>query len=324
MKLATFSARDEPSRVGLVDPEAGRVRDLYALAKTTKGVDATIFTSMVALIESGDAGLAQSAELSEIVKRGNVDGLALSQVALHAPLPVPSQIRDCSVFEEHIRDAPVGMSRLKTSLGIGTADIARAEVPAIYRSQPIYYISNRFGVTGPDTQVAWPRYSAVMDFELEVAVVIGRRCKDVAVERAADQIFGFTILNDFSARDQQAKEMMGGLGPTKGKSFDCGNAMGPWIVTRDEIDLPIDLAAEVRVNGETWAKTRTVGMLHGISEMISFISADETLHPGEVIGTGTVGGCCGLEMGQFLTDGDTVELIVERIGTLRNTVKRQV
>ncbi|MBR1172762.1 fumarylacetoacetate hydrolase family protein [Bradyrhizobium sp. KB893862 SZCCT0404] len=323
MKLATFSVGHEQACVGLVDPEAGRIRDLLALAKSTAGVDETSFRSMIALIESGDAGLDQLGRLAKIVEGGNVDGLALSQVKLHAPLPVPPQIRDCSVFEQHIRDAPVGMSRVRASLGIGT-EIASSEVPAIYRSQPLYYISNRFGVTGPDMPIEWPRYSEVMDFELEVAVVIGRRCKNVSVERAPEQIFGFTILNDFSARDQQAKEMAGGLGPTKGKSFDCGNAMGPWIVTRDEISLPLDLGAEVRVNGQTWAKTRTKGMLHGISEIISFISTDETLHPGEVIGSGTVGGCCGLEMGRFLQDGDVVELDVERIGILRNAIKRQV
>lgn len=323
MKLATFSVGHEQACVGLVDSEAGRIRDLLALAKSTAGVDETSFRSMIALIESGDAGLEQLSRLAKIVEGGNVDGLALSQVKLHAPLPVPPQIRDCSVFEQHIRDAPVGMSRVRASLGIGT-EIASSEVPAIYRSQPLYYISNRFGVTGPDMPIEWPRYSEVMDFELEVAVVIGRRCKNVSVERAPEQIFGFTILNDFSARDQQAKEMAGGLGPTKGKSFDCGNAMGPWIVTRDEISLPLDLGAEVRVNGQTWAKTRTKGMLHGISEIISFISTDETLHPGEVIGSGTVGGCCGLEMGRFLQDGDVVELDVERIGILRNAIKRQV
>ena len=173
MKLATFSVQNERPRVGLVDPEARLIHDLLAVAKSTEGIEPASFASMIALIESGEAGLEHLNRLAEIVKRGNIDGFALSQVVLHAPLPIPSQIRDCSAFEQHVRDAPVGMSRLKTSLGIGD-EISHPEVPAIYRSQPIYYISNRFGVTGPDMPIEWPRYSKVMDIAVEVAVVIGR------------------------------------------------------------------------------------------------------------------------------------------------------
>ena len=151
-------------------------------------------------------------------------------------------------------------------------------------------------------------------------MVIGRGGKDIAPAGAAGHIFGYTLFNDFSARDQQAAEMAGGLGPTKGKSFDTGNAMGPWIVTADEIGIALDLPARVRVNGDVWAEGRTTGMLHGIPQVLSFISSSETLHPGEVIALGTVGGCCGLEIGRFLQPGDVVELEAGPLGTLRNTV----
>jgi 2-keto-4-pentenoate hydratase/2-oxohepta-3-ene-1,7-dioic acid hydratase in catechol pathway len=245
----------------------------------------------------------------------------LDRVRLLAPLPVPPQLRDCSVFAQHVGNAPLGMQRLKAVLaGEGTPALPAAAVPDVYRAQPVWYITNRFSVVGNDAVVHWPSYSRVMDFELEVAVVIGRGGSDIAPGDARGHIFGYTIMNDFSARDQQRREMEGGLGPTKGKSFDTGNAIGPWIVTADEIADPYNLAVAVRVDGEEWARTTTTGMLHDLEHIIAFVSANETLHPGEIIASGTIGGCCGLEMGRFLADGSTIELDVEGIGVLRNKV----
>jgi 2-keto-4-pentenoate hydratase/2-oxohepta-3-ene-1,7-dioic acid hydratase in catechol pathway len=247
--------------------------------------------------------------------------LDLASVRLLAPLPVPPQLRDCSVFAQHVSHAPLGMQRLRAALEDRTAGaLPEAAVPDIYRAQPIWYISNRFSVVGHDAVVRWPGYSRVMDFELEVAVVIGRGGADISEAEAAGHIFGYTIMNDFSARDQQRREMEAGLGPTKGKSFDTGNALGPWIVTADEIPDPYALDVAVRVNGEEWAHTTTAGMLHSFAQIIAFISRNETLHPGEIIAGGTVGGCCGLELGRFLSDGATVELEVSGIGVLRNRV----
>jgi 2-keto-4-pentenoate hydratase/2-oxohepta-3-ene-1,7-dioic acid hydratase in catechol pathway len=200
---------------------------------------------------------------------------------------------------------------------------AEPDVPPVYRQLPVYYITNRFSVVGPDTTVTWPRYSELMDFELEFGVYIGKPAKNVTAANAKDYIFGYTIFNDFSARDQQVIEMQGRLGPTKGKSFDMGNSMGPWIVTPDELGDPEKMNVEVRVNGETWAKNTTADMLHTFEKMIEHISKDETLYPGEFIGSGTVGNCCGLEQDRFLKDGDTIELHVDKIGVLRNKVVRQ-
>ena len=193
----------------------------------------------------------------------------------------------------------------------------------VYRQMPIYYITNRMIVSGPGATVTWPRYSKVMDYELEYGVVIGRTGANVSEAKARDHIFGYTIFNDFSARDQQGMEMPGWLGPAKGKSFDGGNVLGPWIVTKDEIPDPYSLKAEVRVNGETRCSSTTEGMLFSFEQILAHMSRDETVFAGEFVGSGTIGNGCGLETGRFLEDGDVVELEFEKIGVLRNKVVRQ-
>ncbi len=135
-------------------------------------------------------------------------------------------------------------------------------------------------------------------------------------------IFGYTIFNDFSARDAQEIEMTCPFGPAKGKDFDRGSAMGPWIVTRDEVPDPAALTMIARVNGEEWSRGNSRTMVHGVEAMIAHVSRDETLHPGEIFGSGTVGGGCGLELDRWLSPGDVVELEVEGIGVLRNRVVR--
>jgi 2-keto-4-pentenoate hydratase/2-oxohepta-3-ene-1,7-dioic acid hydratase in catechol pathway len=197
------------------------------------------------------------------------------------------------------------------------------EMAAIYRKIPIYYITNRFMVCGPGATVAWPRYSQIMDYELEIGLVTRRTRANIPSEEARDHIFGYTIFNDFSARDRQRQEMQGRLGPAKGKSFDNSNAMGPWIVTPDELGDPQTLQVEVRVNGETRARGDTANMLFPFEEILAYASQDETIRAGEFFGSGTVGNCCGIEIGRFLESGDIIELVVDRIGALRNTVVRQ-
>lgn len=202
-------------------------------------------------------------------------------------------------------------------------DIAPGEASSIYREQPIYYLTNRFSVAGHEDVVYWPNYSAFMDFELEFAAIIGKGGKNIPRHRASEHVFGYTIYNDFSARDAQLKEMAGMLGPAKGKSFDRGNVFGPWIVTSDEIEDARALKMEARVNGEIWASGDSSAMLHSFEDMIAYVSKDETLYPGEIFGSGTMGGGSGLELNRYLSDGDVVELDVGGIGILRNTVRTQ-
>lgn len=312
MKLATFDA-GKGARLGALTAAGDELVDLTATGHAALG-------SMQALIEAGEAGLSTA--------RAGLEAAAvtapLAGVRLLAPLPCPPQIRDASTAPRHIANAPVGMRRLAAVLS-GKADPGPAEghVPEIYKAQPIFYITNRFSVAGHGDRITWPAYSDYMDYELEVAVIIGKGGRDIAAGDAMDHVFGFTIFNDFSARDTQLREMQGMLGPAKGKSFDAGNVFGPWIVTADEIADYRKLRCVAKINGETVTDSRLGDMLHSFEEMIAFISNAETLHPGEIIGGGTVNDGCGLERFEFLADGDEVELTVEGIGTLSNIVERR-
>ena len=195
--------------------------------------------------------------------------------------------------------------------------------PEVWYKQPIYYKTNRMSIVGHETDVEWPAYSQYMDYELELACVIGKTGKDIAPEAASLHIFGFTIFNDFSARDAQVAEMAAQLGPAKGKDFDTGNVLGPWIVTADEIGNPYDLRMDARVNGERWGGGNSGSMHHKWPAILAHISQSETLYAGEIIGSGTVGTGCGLELGRQLKEGDVVELEIEKIGVLRNRVIRR-
>jgi len=281
--------------------------------------------SMLALIEGGPEALARA---EREVARG---GPALDPTAVRwlAPLPVPAQMRDSMGFEEHAVNSYEASLRMRAA---GAADPERAlaelrkqtpnAILEAMRRQPIYYKCNRFAVVGPDTDVVWPSYSQLMDFELEMACVIGRRGRDIPRANADDYVFGYSIFNDLSARDAQLLEMSGMLGPCKGKDFDGANVLGPVIVTRDEIGDPYDLRMQARVNGETLCDGSSRTMNIRFPAMIEHISRGETLHPGEIIGSGTVGRGCGLEHGRFLAHGDVVELEIEKIGVLRTRVLR--
>jgi 2-keto-4-pentenoate hydratase/2-oxohepta-3-ene-1,7-dioic acid hydratase in catechol pathway len=279
------------------------------------------FPSMLALIDGGDAAL-------EVAKKAANTGArrSLSELKLLSPVPEPRQIRDFNNFEQHMRDAPAGMARLKARIaGQPEPDPAtlRGPVAEVNFTQPIFYISNRFSVVGHDAEIEWPEYSQWMDYEGEFGVFIGKKGKNIPKERAHEHIFGYAVFNDFSARDKQAREMEGRMGPTKGKSFDTGNAIGPWIVTRDEIPDARALNIVVRINGDVVGRNSTAGMIHGWDDIIAYLTRSETLYPGEFLGSGTVGGCCALESGHWLKPGDVVEVEFDRIGMLRNRVVKK-
>jgi 2-keto-4-pentenoate hydratase/2-oxohepta-3-ene-1,7-dioic acid hydratase in catechol pathway len=300
-----------------------------AAAAARAGINAAPFQSMLALIDADDAGLEGARRLAD--GRG-ADGdlwLDLAGVELLAPLPEPRQMRDAMSFALHIRQSGRGARAVQAMRAKGPEAFVSVmqepleDLPAVYRELPIYYITNRLTVVGTGVTVQWPRYSQVMDYELEVAVVTRRTRANIPKGEADEHIFGYTIFNDFSARDRQAIEMHGRLGPAKGKSFDGSNVLGPWIVTPDELGDPQTLAVEVRVNGETRARGDTSEMLFSFEEILAYASQDETIRAGEVFGSGTIGNCSGLEIGRFLESGDMVEFLVDRIGALRNTVLRQ-
>ena len=315
MKLLTFEMHAGP-RLGALLP--GGVLDL-----TTYG-DAA-FASMQALIEGGSEAMVR-AQKAIASPKGLISP---EEITWLSPLPVPAQMRDCLGFEMHVKNAYTAGARLATrnapdpeAAFQALVDSGRTAPPEIWYRQPIYYKANRFAFAGHEADIVWPSYSTIMDFELEFACVIGRAGRDIARESANDHIFGYTIFNDFTARDAQSVEMGGLLGPAKGKDFDDSNILGPVIVTADEIPDPYNLKMVARVNGETWCEGSSSTMHWQFPDMIAHVSKGETLHVGEVIGSGTVGWGCGMEHMRFLGDGDVVELEVEGIGILRNRVLR--
>ena len=194
--------------------------------------------------------------------------------------------------------------------------------PKIWYERPSFYKPSRFAVCGTGQEVAWPDYSKTIDYELEFACVIGTPGHDIPKEKARAHIFGYTIFNDLSARDEQSLEMLSNLGPGKGKDFDNSNPVGPCIATADEIPDPYALEMIVRVNGEERGRGNTREMHWKYEDCIAFVSRGETIHPGELFCSGTVGNGSGLETGRYVEPGEVVELEVEKIGVLRNRIVR--
>ena len=221
------------------------------------------------------------------------DEYVLEDVQLLAPMPRPPSVRDAYAFEEHIRNA----ARVT----------GRPGVPDEWYELPVFYFSNPAAIFGPDDEIPFPAGSEELDYELEVAAVIG----------ADGAIGGFTIMNDWSARDLQRREMKVGLGPAKGKDF--ATSLGPVVVTPDELgNLRLEMVA--RVNGEERSRGNMGDMYHSWEAIIERAATNTQLVPGDVIGSGTVGTGCILEHGdgRWLQPGDVVELEVEGIGVLRN------
>jgi 2-keto-4-pentenoate hydratase/2-oxohepta-3-ene-1,7-dioic acid hydratase in catechol pathway len=255
-------------------------------------VDAGFDGDMIAFIEAGAPG-------------GRA-GERVEGARLLAPLR-PRTLRDFLAFEGHLLNAYRNLGR---------------DIPPEWYEIPAYYKGMPDTVIGPDTEVPWPAYSDQLDHELELAAVIGKTVRDVAPEDAADAIFGYTIWNDLSARDVQRREGAVGMGPGKAKDWDGSNVLGPCIVTADEFDAT-DKRMRVRVNGEQWGEDTTAHMHHTFAAMIAYASRSQTLRPGEVLGSGTAAGGSGLELDRWLKAGDVVELEIEGIGVLRNTIGRK-
>jgi 2-keto-4-pentenoate hydratase/2-oxohepta-3-ene-1,7-dioic acid hydratase in catechol pathway len=313
MKLVTFETKGGDSHIGALSAQGDGIVDF------TASDGAPAFRDMLSLIDGGEAALDRARKLAEGGK-GAVVVPAAGQKLL-APVPEPRQMRDFLCFEQHLRQARAN----RYLFGIGTArlDPASIDIPKVWYEQPVYYKCNRFSVIGTGQDVLWPRYTKMLDYELEFGVFTSKRGKNIPREKARDYIFGYCIFNDMSARDAQIREMQGQLGPAKGKDFDTGNVMGPWLVTADEIADPKNLTMVARVNGEEWSRGNSRNMHHAFEDILAHASRDETLMPGEFFGSGTVGNGCGLEHGRFLKPNDVIELEVEGLGTLTNRVVAQ-
>lgn len=305
MRLATILHCDQAKVVAVIDDAT--LLDLQAEAQISEQND-EIFSEMLSLIDAGATGLALARKL--LSSRTGNTSIPISDVSFLPPI-MPVQYRDCLVFEEHLSNCFKVM---------GASMPVPPTIPQVWYEQPIYYKGNRMSFIGHGADVQWPKYAEFLDIELELAIVVGKQGKDITLEEAPNHIFGYTILNDVSARDAQMREMPGQLGPCKGKDFDTGNILGPYILTADEITHPIAVNMEARVNGERWGGGNSRQMQHTFADILAHISSSETIYPGEVIGSGTVGTGCGLETGKRLQDGDMFELEIDNIGILANRI----
>lgn len=289
-----------PARLGAVAPGSGRVLDTGVWARSR---DAETPTDLVDLVESSAA---TQERVTELVRSAPEDGpgwIRLEEVRFLVPLRAPNSLRDFMAFRSHVE--------------LGSARRGRP-VPEPWDRIPVYYKGNRRSVVGPDEDVAWPSYTAKLDYECEVAAVVGRGGRDVAVGDAPDYVFGYTIMNDWSARDVQADEMACWLGPAKGKDF--ATSLGPWLVTPDEWSPEDDHPMTVTVDGETWSTGSTAGRRWSFADMLAWVSRDEDLWPTDVLGSGTFGGGCGLDLDRWLQPGAVVTLAVDGLGELTNRV----
>ena len=319
MKLVTFTRGAAP-RVGVLIDDDTRVVDLAAADNQPH------FATMLDLIEAGDRAVAQARDIAAAASDAN--SLPLAEVTLKTPVAVPPQIRDFLCFEEHLNNAFAMLRKKKAEAEPDPEEaLERFEregafaPPQIWYEQPLYYKPSRFGVIGTDEDVIWPFFSELLDYEMEFGCWLGKAGKDVTPEQAKDLIFGYSIFNDISARDTQAREMPAGFGPGKGKDFETGQVIGPCIATADEFD-PYAAEMIVRVNGEERSRGKSSDMYWKFEDCIAHTSRAETVYPGEFFASGTVGLGCGLEHDIYLAPNDVVELEVTGIGVLRNRIVR--
>ena len=305
MKLLTYDAANGPRAGVVVD---GQVLDIATLLGEQDGL-----RDIRALLELPNDRLTRLK--SALSSARATQGVSLARVRLRAPILQPPTVRDFMVYEGH------------ASAG-GTRQLS----DAWYRL-PIFYFSNPLCIFGPEDAVPYPSASEQLDYELELAAVIGREASNVAEADAFSYIAGFTIFNDWSCRDLQRDEMEARLGPAKGK--DSASSLGPWIVTTDELapfirDSRLHVRCTLKVNGVQWMENNAGIMYHSWGAMIERASRDSRLVPGDVLGGGTVtGGSIGEAIrngfpARYLEPGDVVEIEVEGIGVLRNTIAPKV
>ncbi|HXF84972.1 MAG TPA: fumarylacetoacetate hydrolase family protein [Anaerolineales bacterium] len=292
MKFATVSTLRATSQPALVIEDR-----VYTLP----------FPDMYAVMEVG---------AQEAAKRASKDSFSIDEVKFLPPLK-PHTLRDGYAFEQHVKTANKNRGR---------------DVPQEWYEFPVFYFTNPNAIFGHEDTIPYPSYTNALDYELEIAAIIGKAGMNIKPEEAEEYIFGYTIFNDWSARDVQRKEMVVGLGPAKGKDF--ASSLGPLIVTREALANRAtgrpgvyDLEMIARVNGKEFSRGNWKDMHWSFGEIIARASDSVMLYPGDVIGSGTVGTGCLLELtrfqGPWLNEGDVIELEIEEIGILRNTVGRK-
>lgn len=329
LKLATYSALSDPApapRLGIIigskifdatisysnylhDVKSEGIVESYEIA------DRLIPSNMLAFLERGDIARTESRKLIEYLSRKGSEASVgpknerLSydlerEVKFYAPLPKPSSIRDFMCFRSHMENA-------YRRLGLS--------IPEIWFEMPAYFRASPYNVVGPYDEIRWPSLTEKLDFEFEFAAYIGKQGKDIHRKNASEYIAGFSLFNDVSARDRQRLQMQVSLGPGKGKDFDTSKVLGPYLVTPDEVDFK-NVQCFVRFNGEEVSRGGASDMQFSWEELIEYISQDETIYPGEVFGSGTIGNGSSLEFDRWLKPGDVLELEASGFGKLRNKI----
>ncbi|TYS15021.1 fumarylacetoacetate hydrolase family protein [Rossellomorea vietnamensis] len=302
MKFISYQNKDGKLRLGIL-------QDKHTVVDVHEASEGALPDNILSFLENSEKNLKLLQELNPAGK-----GIySMEEVLVKAPVPLPVSIRDFYAFEEHVKTA-----RKNRGLDV---------VPEWYE-MPVFYFSNHLAVKGDGEAIQRPANCSWLDYELEIACVIGKEGRNICRDNAEEYIFGYCIMNDWSARDLQREEMKVGLGPAKGKDF--ATSIGPYIVTKDELEPyrkgdRYDLKMTAKVNGQELSSGNFKSIYYTFAEMIERASADVTLYPGEVIGSGTVGTGCILELGtdvhRWLEPGDTVELEITALGKLSNEVK---
>jgi 2-keto-4-pentenoate hydratase/2-oxohepta-3-ene-1,7-dioic acid hydratase in catechol pathway len=279
-------------------------------ARASTIAKAEVPEDMLEFLRGGEYALEAAREAVDHVKSSgdeDVDGATvrhdLTDVRLLAPLPRPNSLRDYLTFEEHLKNGLKAMG-------------STASLPEEFFKLPVHYKANVDRIFGPDDPVPYPTITERFDYELEICAVIGKSGYRVRAEDATPFIVGYTILNDWSARDFQTREWSVGMGPVISK--DNGYSIGPCIATPDEFGPESKLTA--KVDGEVWSEGNLEGMIFSFEEMIEFATLDSVVEPGDLLGSGTIAGGCGFEFNRYVAPGATVEIEAEGIGVLRNTV----
>jgi 2-keto-4-pentenoate hydratase/2-oxohepta-3-ene-1,7-dioic acid hydratase in catechol pathway len=313
MKLCTFELQSPqvPARRGEPALRAGILTERGIVDLNV--ADPRLPQSVLGILEAGALDDVRSA-VDHALRSGRDRG-AQGEPLLHAPgavrmrtpIPRPPSVRDFYAFEAHVKK---GFEK-------------RGEpMPKEWYEIPVYYRSGNHNIIGTDEDVLWPRFTEKFDYELELAAVIGKRGTNVSAADAGAYIAGFMVMNDFSARDIQRREMKVRLGPAKGKEW-C-TALGPVLATADEVGDPYNLTMTARINGQKWSRGNSGTIYWKFEQMIEFLTQDDTIFTGDVIGSGTVGTGCGLELDRWVQPGDVMELEIEKIGVLRNRVVKRM
>lgn len=305
MKFLTFQKKDGSIRAGWLRNQQFVV-DMH---EASKGI---LPKSMLHFIEN-QAFFMSYIESNPSLNESDRGVYRLEDVILKAPLPNPKSVRDFYAFEDHVKTA-------RQNRGLDM-------IPEWYE-MPVFYFSNHLAIKGPEEIIPRPKGCFWLDYELEIACVIGKEGRNIKASEADEYIFGYCVMNDWSARDIQRKEMKVGLGPAKGKDF--ATSIGPYIVTKDElcdhrVEDKYDLLMTAKVNGHLLSEGNMNELYFSFAEMIERASNGTTLYPGEIIGSGTVGSGCILELGtdvhRWLEPGDEVELEIAGLGVLKNKIE---